>query len=155
MALDPTHSELSLRYSIKRYFNNKLPGDLFIDYQTVYMDIKDALDNTENTWIIFHMGGGRTHGVLKDIRLNAYIFSRGESPLSPEDLLAQTRDTLYEHLIDLTKGDGMARIPFYDITDKTIKGYLLVYPYMDGEDDRARDNTIYRLVSVRLRLVVT
>lgn len=153
MALDVTHSERSLMYSIKRYFNEQLQ-DIFIGYQTLHMDIKDDLDNRERTWIVFHMGGTRDSGVIKDVSLNAYIFSRGESPLSPEDLLSQTRDLLYGSLIDLDQSDGLARIPLYNIDDKSVAGSLLVYPHGSRENERARDNTVYRLVPIRLKLVV-
>jgi len=155
MALDTTHSEESLKYSLKKYFIEglKLVGvKSYFTYR--YMDMKDASDNNLDSWIIFHYGGSRIEGILNDTVLNAYVFSRGSAGEFAEDLLSITRDKLFGMLLDNNYPDMVPRIPLYDIATKTVKGYMLVKLRRESEDDRGYDKTVYRHVVIDIKFAV-
>lgn len=150
MSLDPTHSELFFRRSVKKFFVDNLytVDGVYLDFSKIY---KSPSDSSIETWIRFHFNGLSTRGITSTGRVAAYMFSRKDNDGSK---LATVRDQLHNYLVDLNMPDGMRRVPLYDGTWTEIGG-MVVTTGAESKEEFADDDTIYKFINVYFTFAVT
>ncbi len=156
MSLHPTLSEDCLQYSVKKFFNERLKD---IDGEKIYFSMMysnpadEATKIKHDSWVRFHFDGRRGRGVIAEYVLNIYVFSRGRKNVaSTSRLLAMLTDKLTNYLVNTDpEGNGLQTIPLYDKVNKEVVSNMVVTLGVESEEERALDNTLYRLVPVRLK----
>jgi hypothetical protein len=159
MSLHPTLSEDCAQASVKKYFYDGLKGvagvPLYFSY--VFTLPSNSLDGiAHDTWIRFHFDGMSVNGNTAFMKVNAYLFSRGSETKSQGRLMAQTRDKLFEYLVNTDEdGNGIKAIPLLDIADLSGPrlSSMIVAAGVEGKEGVADDKTIYRHVPIILTWV--
>lgn len=154
MSLHPTLSEECIHYSIKKFFYDGLKeiDGVPVYFSYVYMAPKDSVSGVkESSWVKFHIGGVYPTEDLCELKVGAYVFSRGSATLSASRLLTQTRDKLMAYLVNVDpNGNGIKSIPLLDLSNVRHSSMVVMFgPPTDEE--MADDKTLYRLVPIRLK----
>lgn len=154
MALEPTAREANVRDSIKKYFvDNIARGEgiqLMFDRTLSSPYTVGPREVTQWVSIIF---GYMELDHLAEINLDIILCTRQD----PEGFkLAQLRDKVVGYLIDITRTDGMARIPFYRSYPQPQPWELLgamVVQEVGPESGQLieEDETKYKVIPIRLR----
>ena len=155
MPLHPTLSEECIQYSVKKYFKEGLQATYSVPvyFSYVYMNPNNGISNIPYpTWIRFHFDGIGYVGGLSELRLNAYVFSRGVTDqVSSSKLLAQTRDLLVEYLVNVDPGgNGLRSIPLVDLQNVVHSSMVITFDAPSNEE-MADDKTLYRIVPMILK----
>jgi len=154
MLLHPTLSEECIQYSIKKYFYSGLKAvdGVPVYFAHIYMTPKASVSGIEHdTWVKFFFGGAYPVGGLSVVKVGAYVFSRGSATASSGNLLAQTRDKLMAYLVNTDPaGNGIQAIPLLDLTNVECSRMVVTLGEPSDEEE-ADDNTLYRLIPIRLK----
>lgn len=154
MSLHPTLSEECIHFSIKKYFYDGIRDvdGVPIYFSYVYMAPKDSVTGIqEASWIKFHLGGPYLSGNMCEVKVQAYVFSRGAAGISAGRLLAQTKDKLIQYLVNTSPdGNGIRSIPLLDLSGNRHSSMVITFG-PPTEEEVADDKTLYRLVPIRLK----
>jgi len=154
MSLHPTLSEECIQYSVKKFFydNLKTIDGVPIYFSYVFMTPQNSSTGVDHpTWVKFHLDGvGYAEG-MGLAKVNAYVFSRGNATTPAGKLLAQTRDKLIAHLVNVTAGgNGIKAIPLLDLNNVRYSSMVVTFG-QPTDEEVADDKTLYRLIPIRLR----
>ena len=149
--LDPTEKRANLKDSIKKHFTDAIETSegVPVSYDKS-MATPDLTDTSVNRWInvIF---GPIVRSPLITVTLDVYCMTRKD----PEgDLLAELTDIAYKNLTDSLATDGLKRIGFYDSSDWTPIGALIVQNVQESAEEEGPDGTKFVLLTCTLRTEV-
>jgi len=150
--LDATAKEANVRDSIKKYFVDSLhTGESVHLSFDKYLSTPDIRSKSVDRWVTVNFGEMHMD-VMGSHMLNIFCCTRSDGEGFK---LAQLRDKVYKYLVDNTKTDGMARIPFYrsraDGNWTLLDGGFIVQSVIESQQFEADDGTKYKVLTANLR----
>jgi len=150
--LDATAKEANVRDSIKKYFVDSLhTGESVHLSFDKYLSTPDIRSKSVDRWVTVNFGEMHMD-VMGSHMLNIFCCTRSDGEGFK---LAQLRDKVYKYLVDNTKTDGMARIPFYrsraDGNWTLLDGGFIVRSVIESQQFEADDGTKYKVLTANLR----
>jgi len=150
--LDATAKEANVRDSIKKYFVDSLhTGESVHLSFDKYLSTPDIRSKSVDRWVTVNFGEMHMD-VMGSHMLNIFCCTRSDGEGFK---LAQLRDKVYKYLVDNTKTDGMARIPFYrsraDGNWTLLGGGFIVRSVIESQQFEADDGTKYKVLTANLR----
>lgn len=150
MALDPTARRANIKDSIKKWVIDDIEtADRPVTFDK-WLATPDIAGGVAKKWVSINLGPIE-RSVLSEILLDILCCTRADSEGFK---LAQLTDNVMAELTDITKTDGMKRIPFYrsyEFQEWELLGAIVVQDVKESGELEAPDGTKYITLSCRLR----
>lgn len=149
MALDPTARRTNFKDSVRKFFidNVRSVGGLQVTFDKGF-GVPKVQGTEVDKWVSVNFGDIELKTLTRS-ELRVYCCSRNDSEGFK---LAQTRDTVVEHLTDADKTDTMKRINLYKTTPSswTVIGTMVISNIMDMGEGELEDGTKFLLLNVTI-----
>ena len=148
--MNPLSMETNVKSSLKKYFVDVFADAVTFDTSLASPDIRSQGPNVVKQWYNVDFGPfGRQD--LAEYMFDIYCLSRQDMEGVK---LSEMVDTMMALLVDSSVGDGIRRIPLYDVTQTPweLVTNMMVQDIWDSPNvDITEDETKLKVLSVRLR----
>ena len=144
--LDSTAQKANFYFSLKKYIIDNLNR---IEGIEVIFDRFLPPTSSISKWL-FVMAGKLDRDTLSTYEFEIYCVTRQDYE---GDLLAELSDKVMSYFAgDLTKTDGLQRIPFYDAATKVQNGSMIIMDYKESDLNEAPDQSKFLILTITAKM---